>query len=76
MGVNKNIIAFIRQETKRASLEMKNAQDIYQEEVFHTRNDIMNYAYTVGMCTATLDIMNRLTDFLIMKEKEKERDSE
>lgn len=67
----KNIIEFIRSETKRASIEMKNSQYSYQSEIFHSSCDKMNYAYTVGMCTATLEILNRLTDFLIAKENER-----
>lgn len=69
--MKKNIIEFIRSETKRASIEMKNAQYSYQSEIFHSSSDKMNYAYMVGMCTATLEILNRLTDFLIAKENER-----
>lgn len=66
--MRKNIIGFISHEAKRASIEMKQAQYSYQQEIFHTRTDNMNYAYTVGMCTATLEILNRMIDYLCEEE--------
>lgn len=68
--MRKNILKFISKETNMASIEMKQAQYSYQQEIFHTRSDNMNYAYTVGMCTATLEILNRMIDYLCEEDED------